>query len=170
MLQPFRRSSIRFLFVLFFHEVLNRAGGTGPLWIPVPTKLFHNGGSTTWSVVCTCNSILKLLAKLLSFGVFCISVTFPSYSRRVPEQLSIRFRPGFDQFWRKFGQFSISFRSVFDLLPINFRSVFDRCSNKVGQFSMSFHTIFDQFPINFRSNFDQFPTTISTLTNYIWPT
>ena len=21
------------------------AGGTGPLWIPVPTKLFHNGGS-----------------------------------------------------------------------------------------------------------------------------
>ena len=22
-----------------------KAGGTGPLWIPVPTKLFHNGGS-----------------------------------------------------------------------------------------------------------------------------
>ena len=21
------------------------AGGTGPSWIPVPTKLFHNGGS-----------------------------------------------------------------------------------------------------------------------------
>ena len=32
------------------------AGGTGPLWIPVPTKLFHNGGSGDWSPPCTCTN------------------------------------------------------------------------------------------------------------------
>ena len=32
------------------------AGGTGPLWIPVPTKLFHNGGSEDWSPSCTCRT------------------------------------------------------------------------------------------------------------------
>ena len=31
------------------------AGVTGQLWIPVPTKLFHNGGSGDWSPPCTCN-------------------------------------------------------------------------------------------------------------------
>ena len=31
-----------------------QAGGTGPLWIPVPMKLFHNGGSGGWSPPCTC--------------------------------------------------------------------------------------------------------------------
>ena len=29
-----------------FSMFLKVARGTGPLWIPVPTKLFHNGGST----------------------------------------------------------------------------------------------------------------------------
>ena len=29
------------------------AGGTGPLWIPMPTNLFHKGGSEDWSSSCT---------------------------------------------------------------------------------------------------------------------
>ena len=33
-----------------------KAGDTGPLWITVPTKLFHNGVIMTWSVMCTCTT------------------------------------------------------------------------------------------------------------------
>ena len=45
----FRMSNCFFVLVLadkefpYCNTIL--AGGTGPLWIPVPTKLFHNGGS-----------------------------------------------------------------------------------------------------------------------------
>ena len=81
------------------------AGGTGPLWIPVPTKLFHNGGSTTWSVVCTCNSNLKLLTS-------CSTALFTS----TPTQFDVRpihVRFNFDQFRQLSVANPISFRSKF---------------------------------------------------------
>ena len=47
--------SWRLCFV-FYQFCIIIAGGTGPLWIPVPTKLFHNGGSGDWSPPCTCTN------------------------------------------------------------------------------------------------------------------
>ena len=81
MLLPFRRSSIRFLFVLFFHEVLNRAGGRSgwggglrPTKTPPPTRCKR-----------TCFSFF-VNGKRLSQG--------PHFSI----QFSINFRSIFDQF------------------------------------------------------------------------
>ena len=128
MLQPFRRSSIRFLFVLFFHEVLNRAGGTGPLWIPVPTKLFHNGGSTTWSVVCTCNpkfwncwqAVTLRCFAFLSLQLWRIfhhmSDRLSTSSRHMPVQLSTSSR-------RMSVQFSVGFRCNYGVFSTDFEPV-----------------------------------------------
>ena len=70
-LQDFLEEVMGFLTITFIGRPETSAGGTGPLWIPVPTKLFHNGGSKTWPVLCTCRSslVLKLLIKLLYFVV-----------------------------------------------------------------------------------------------------
>ena len=50
--------------------LLSIAGGTGPVWIPVPTKLFPNWGSMTFSVMCTCESCpwRSTIVRLSSLG------------------------------------------------------------------------------------------------------
>ena len=79
---------LRFTFLFFLFQF---AGGTGPLWIPVPTKLFHNGGSRDWSPPCTCIFWLswqrakpRTLLRLLSMSsfylmVFMIAIVFSEY-------------------------------------------------------------------------------------------
>ena len=79
---------LRFTFLFFLFQF---AGGTGPLWIPVPTKLFHNGGGGDWSPPCTCIFWLswqrakpRTLLRLLSMSsfylmVFMIAIVFSEY-------------------------------------------------------------------------------------------
>ena len=159
MLQPFRRSSIRFLFVLFFHEVLNRAGGQCMPDSHCPTKTLSVHGDMEKRRLFHVPAIqVELLEKLLSFVVSCISechmsVEFPSSSR-------YNSRPVFDKFSTKFPSFSTRFRSDFKPFSIILGTIFD-------QFSNQFRPNFEPFSTSFRPIFDYFPITLIDLELYI---
>ena len=130
-----------------------QAGGTGPLWIPVPTKLFHNGGSTTWSVVCTCNSNLKLLTS-------CHSAVFPAFRRFtvrfmfIEISITFRFKP-------------VEFRQPPDSDPMSFRRPPDFDPMSLRRFSIHFRRGFNNFHPFFRRNFDDFRSiSVRTLNNF----
>ena len=53
---PFEKIKNRFPF---------RTTSTGPLWIPMPTKLFFNEWGMTWSVMCVCNVETNMLIVVL---------------------------------------------------------------------------------------------------------
>ena len=78
--------NVKLVPIFFSVWIFTYAKRTGPLLIPVPMKLFHNGGSGGWSPPCACEylcwahggmkvNLFSRHARLLQSGTF-ITVTY----------------------------------------------------------------------------------------------